>query len=165
MTVSIGKAGKSGSQFEMSNADREKWDAKYAGGEVAPSEPSEVLVRLAGYFPTKGRALDVAGGAGRHAIWLAQRGLDVTLADVSAAGLAIAKQRAAAAGVEIETLQIDLEEEELEAGPFKLVVSLFYLWRPRLITRIPRLLAPGGTLVMIQPTKRNLERHEKPPAA
>jgi hypothetical protein len=48
----------------MSKADREKWDAKYAGGDAAPSEPSEVLVGLAEHLPKKGRALDVAGGVG-----------------------------------------------------------------------------------------------------
>src|SRR5262245_5584096 len=149
MTVVTGTAGKRAwptKEWEaMSEADRAKWDAKYAGGEAAPIEPSKVLVELAGYLPSQGRALDVAGGGGRHAIWLAQRGLEVTIADVSSVGLAIARQRAAAAGVELATLQIDLEQESLEAGPFELIVSLCYLWRPILIAQIAKLLAPRGT--------------------
>src|SRR4029450_9992686 len=140
----------------MSLADRQKWDAKYAAADAAPREPSAVLVGLADYLPEHGRALEIAGGAGRNAIWLAQRGLDVTIADISPIGLGVAGERAAAAGVRITTIAIDLERDALPAGAFDLVVSVCYLWRP-LFAEIPRLLAPGGRLVVIQPTKRNLE--------
>ena len=68
----------------MSQADRQKWNDKYAAGFPMPREPAAVLVGLDRFLPRRGRALDVAGGAGRHGIWLAQRGLDVTIADISA---------------------------------------------------------------------------------
>ena len=74
----------------MSDKDRKRWDAKYARQESAPSEPSLLLTQLDDILPRRGRALDIAGGAGRHAIWLAQRGLDVTLADISLAGMNLA---------------------------------------------------------------------------
>ncbi|HZN34298.1 MAG TPA: methyltransferase domain-containing protein, partial [Pirellulaceae bacterium] len=77
----------------MSAADRQKWNAKYAV-EIPPREPSAVLVGLDRFLPKVGRALDAGGGGGRNAIWLAQRGLDVTLADISAKGLAISRERA-----------------------------------------------------------------------
>ena len=90
----------------MSAADREKWNAKYAA-ETPPREPSAVLVGLADWLPKRGAALDLAGGGGRHAIWLAQRGLEVTLADISHVALDIAWQRAAEAGVTIQTMEAD----------------------------------------------------------
>jgi tellurite methyltransferase len=145
----------------MPAADRHKWDAKYAG--AAPHEPSAVLTGLARFLPASGHALDLAGGAGRNAIWLAQRGFDVTIADVSPVGLSLAQQRAAAAGVVLTTLEIDLEQQPLAAGPFDLIASVCYLWRP-LFAEIPRRLNRGGILAVVQPTKRNLERHDKPPA-
>jgi SAM-dependent methyltransferase len=148
----------------MSVADRQKWDAKYADDHFAPREPSAVLRGLAHLLPPTGRALDVAGGGGRHAIWLAQRGLNVTLADISSTGLATARQRAAAAGVSIETAEVDLEQDGLPAGSFDLIVSVCYLCRS-LFPQFRQSLAPGGTLVVIQPTSRNLERNDKPPAA
>ncbi len=148
----------------MPDTDREKWDAKYATAETVSFAPSAVLVGLADYLPTRGRALDVAGGTGRNSIWLAQRGLDATIADVSPVGLAIARQRAADWGVAVETLDIDLEQERLESGPFDLIVSVCYLWRP-LFAAYPQLLNSGGTLVVVQPTQKNLERNDKPPAA
>ena len=146
----------------MSAADRQKWNSKYAVAATAPREPSAVMVSLAEYLPARGRALDVAGGAGRNAIWLAKRGLDVTIADVSPIGLAVARERAAAEQVAIETMEIDLEQTPLPRGPYDVILSVCYLWRP-LFAQYPASLAPGGVLAVIQPTKKNLERNEKPP--
>jgi len=148
----------------MPAADRQKWNAKYAAADSAPREPSAVLLSLDAYLPTHGRALDIAGGAGRNAIWLAKRGLDVTIADVSPVGLALARQRAAAEQVSIETIETDLEHSPLPRGPFELILSICYLWRP-LFAQFPASLAPGRILAVIQPTIKNLERNEKPPAA
>jgi SAM-dependent methyltransferase len=147
----------------MSHQDREKWNAKYTAGFPMPREPAAVLVGIDRFLPQRGRALDVAGGAGRHAIWLARRGLDVTIADISAPGLARARDDAAAAGISIRTIETDLEIDPFPAGPWDLIVSVCYLQRA-LFAAIPAALAPGGTLAVVQPTRRNLERHDKPPA-
>jgi tellurite methyltransferase len=147
----------------MSQYDREKWNEKYAAGLPMPREPAAVLVGLDPYLPLRGRALDVAGGAGRHGIWLAQRGLDVTIADISPLGLARAREDAAEAGVNVVTLETDLELDPFPAGPWDLIVSVCYLQRP-LFAVYPQFLAPDGILVVVQPTKKNLERHDKPPA-
>lgn len=147
----------------MSAEDRDKWNSKYSDPDFAPRKPSPVLLSLAHFLPTqRGRALDLAGGCGRHSIWLAQQGFDVTLADVSAVGLQVASQRALAAGVRINTLEHDLEQQGLPRGKWDLILSICYLWDPT-----PELIAaalnPGGLFVMIQPTTANLTRHEKPP--
>lgn len=147
----------------MSDQDRKKWNERYADADRAASEPSALLTALAELLPTSGRALDIAGGAGRHAIWLARRGLDVTLVDISREGLALAEQRSRQAGVSVETRCLDLEEEPLPEGPWDLIISFHFLLRP-LFAQLPERLAPGGLLVVVQPTKRNLERHDRPPA-
>jgi 2-polyprenyl-3-methyl-5-hydroxy-6-metoxy-1,4-benzoquinol methylase len=110
--------------------DRTKWDAKYSDPQFAPREPSAVLVSLEKFLPNEGRAIDVAGGAGRNAIWLAQRGLDVTIADVSSVGLAQAAARAAEAKVSLKTLCTDLEESPFPPGPWDLILSIRYVQRP-----------------------------------
>ncbi len=147
----------------MSHRDREKWNAKYTAGLPMPREPAAVLVGLERFLPRSGRALDVAGGAGRHGIWLAKRGLDVTIADISAPGLARAREDAAGAGIVIQMLETDLDVDPFPAGPWDLIVSVCFLQRS-LFAAYPAALAPGGTLVVVQPTRRNLERHDKPPA-
>jgi len=146
----------------MPDFDRQKWNAKYAASVAAPREPSAVLIALDQYLPRRGRALDVPGGAGRNGIWLAQRGLDVTIADISTIGLGLARQRAAEAGVPVETVEIDLEQQPSPAGPWDLIVSVCYLQR-LLFAAYEAALAPGGTLAIVQPTRTNLERHAKPP--
>lgn len=145
----------------MSLEDREKWNARYEDSANAPREPSRMLTALDDILPRAGKALDIAGGAGRHSIWLAQRGLDVTLTDASPVGLALAEKRAEEAGVEIETVCLDLETEPTPVGPWDVILSFHYLWRP-LFSIYHEILNPGGLLVVLQPTKTNLGRHDKP---
>lgn len=147
----------------MSETDRRKWDARYRERGPENSEPDAFLVSLDLILPRRGQALDVAGGAGRHAIWLAKRGLDVTLVDVSQAGLDLARSDAAAAGVSLDLVRADLETDPLPPGPFDVVLSFNFLRRD-LFHAFPGVLAPGGLLVYSQPTRSNLLRHDKPPA-
>jgi len=146
----------------MSELDREKWDSKYRNADPYGTEPSRLLVDQQHWLPTTGRALDLAGGSGRHALWLAHRGLDVTLTDISSQGLQIARQRAEVSGLQIKCVEIDLEENRFPTGPWDVVVSCLYLHRP-LFPSIRDQLATGGVLVVIQPTRKNLERHARPP--
>lgn len=93
----------------------------------------------------------------------AQRGLNVTVADISAVGLKIAEQRGQGAGVNIRTMCLDLDCDELPKGPWDLILFTYFLHRP-LFSAIPDLLQSGGVLVVIHRTRTNLERHEKLPA-
>ena len=146
----------------MSDADRDKWNARYRA-EIPPREPSAVLTGLAHHFPIRGRALDLAGGGGRHAIWLAQRGLTATLADISPVALELAAQRAAEAGVPLTTIETDLERDGLPAGPWDLIVCVCYL-RRQLHPQFASVMAAQGILAVVQPTMTNLTWHAKPPA-
>lgn len=146
----------------MSEADRQKWNTRYREQEGA-GEPSAFLRSLADRLPSTGRALDVAGGAGREALWLAKRGLDVTLADISDVALERAAEAARAAGVSLRCQRLDVEVEPLPPGPFDLVLCMNFLWRP-LFAGFPKVLAPGGLLVFAQPTRSNLQRHAHPSA-
>lgn len=146
----------------MSEFDREKWNGKYRGDLAAWKTPSKVVTSLRSFFPTSGTAIDVAGGAGRHAIWLAGLGLDVTVADVSPIGLSIAKEESQRCEWNIDTLEIDLEEQPFPSGPWDVIFSHHFLWRP-LFNVIPSFLRLGGRLIVVQPTVINLERNERPP--
>lgn len=141
----------------MARDDRERWDTIWAQ-RGAPGEPSRVLVDTLGpWLPARGRALDVAGGPGRHALWLASRGLDVTVVDVSEVAVAAAR----AAG--LRGVRRDLESEPLPEGPWDVIVTFHYLQRD-LFPTLVEALSEGGVLAVVHPTVRNLERHEKPSA-
>ena len=140
----------------------DRWERRYLD-RPAPDAPSAFAVDdLAPFLPGPGRALDLAGGAGRHAIWLASMGWDVTLVDVSPAALAIAASRSARAGVSLETLQTDLTISDPPDGPWDLILIVHYLHRPLFAAAADRL-ASGGLLAFSVATVRNLERRERPP--
>ena len=148
----------------MSDVDRTKWNDRYSrrATRLSLDEPSSFLVSLVDQLPTTGRAIDVAGGTGRNAIWLAKHGLDVTLADISSVGLELAAEYAAAANVEVELLEIDFHAKPVPAGPWDLIVQMNYLARA-LFTPLLASLAPGGMFIFTQPTLTNLERNDRPP--
>ncbi len=146
----------------MAQDERTRWEARYRSEGRLATEPEPFVLRAVGSLPGRpGRALDLAGGTGRNAVWLASQGWDVTLADISPAAMALAEEDAAASGVQLVTVEVDLDDEPPPAGPWDLVVVNHYLNR-RLLARIADLLAPGGHLVFAQQTLRNLERHERP---
>jgi tellurite methyltransferase len=145
----------------MAETDRQRWDARYRERGPGHPEPSPFLLSLDALLPRRGRALDVAGGTGRHALWLARRGLDVTLADLSPVALEVARSAATAVGSPLRTLAVDLEAEPFPAGPWDLVVIVDFLWRP-LFDVVPSALAAGGLLVVAHPTDSNLQRHSQP---
>jgi tellurite methyltransferase len=140
--------------------DRHRWNRRHAAAE--PSlPPARFLTDRAGLLPRVGRALDVAGGTGRNAVWLARRGLDVTLVDVSDEACRLALARAAAAGVAVTVVRRDLTVDALPAGPWELVLVHHYLDRT-LLHAVWRTIASAGLLLVAQPTVRNLERHPRP---
>jgi len=146
----------------MSDADREKWNARWRErSELAA--PSPFLVSLDPILPRAGTALDVAGGGGRHALWLAKRGLSTTIVDVSDEAIALANRNANEQNVTLTALRRDLEREPFPEGPWDVIVSFHYL-RRELFPAFAKTLAPGGVLVFVQPTRTNLERHDKPSA-
>ncbi|HSK24868.1 MAG TPA: class I SAM-dependent methyltransferase [Egicoccus sp.] len=140
--------------------ERTRWNARHAGR--APlTEPAHFLVRHASLLPPRGRALDVAGGSGRNAVWLAQRGLQVTLVDVADEACRLAADAASNAGVEIVVERRDVSAAGLPPGPWNVIVFHHFLdrdlWAPAAAA-----LAPGGVLLISQPTVHNLERHDRP---
>ncbi|MBM4002297.1 MAG: class I SAM-dependent methyltransferase [Planctomycetes bacterium] len=147
----------------MAQSDRERWDANYRAGSHHEHQPSAVLVGLLPYFAAPGRALDIGGGLGRHAIWLAEQGWKVTLVDVSEVGLAIARERSANRSVILDFVERDLETEPLPGANWDLLLCFHFLHRP-IVQSARRYLAPGGRLVVVQPTITNLERNARPPS-
>ncbi len=135
----------------MSREERDKWDERYRSGAYAErTHPTALLAEWLDRLP-RGRALDVACGAGRNALYLAARGFRVDAIDVSEAGLERGRAAADRLGLEIDWHCADLEEDPqaLRRGPYDLVVWVRYvnaaLWTP-LIER----LAPGGHVLVEQ---------------
>src|SRR5690242_890537 len=97
-----------------------------------------------------GRALDLACGEGRNALWLAQNGWSVTAVDRSSPTIELLRRRAAECRVDIEARVADLEDGEyaIEPAQWDLVVISYYLQRD-LFGPAKRGVVPGGLLLAI----------------
>ena len=120
------------------------WEQHYAEAENLDWAPSPLLVEVAEMAPA-GRALDLACGAGRNALYLAGLGWDVVAVDSSAAAVRIARERAAAAGLGLDARAADLEAGGFAIEPcgFDLICDFFYLQRD-LFAKIRGGVRPGG---------------------
>lgn len=121
-----------------------EWNERYRAGEDIDREPAALLVGAARDL-APGRALDLACGAGRNALWLASRGWEVVAIDGASEAIRILRERDPA---------IDARVMDLEAGAplpfddesFDLVAILYYLHRP-LFAEAQRVVKRGGIVV------------------
>ena len=137
--------------------DAAAWDARYAASELVWSAGPNQFVEAECADLPPGRALDLAAGEGRNAIWLAGRGWDATAADFSA--VALAKGRTLRGGDAVTWVCADATRWS-SAPVFDLVV-LAYLQLPaderRAAVRAGfGSLAPGGTLLVVAHDSSNL---------
>jgi SAM-dependent methyltransferase len=142
----------------MSVADRIKWDERYRAGAYAEREhPSALLAEWEPRLP-RGRALDVACGAGRNSLFLAATGRAVDAVDISAVALDRARETATTRGLEVRWIEADLEDDPAASLPrewYDLIVLIRYV-NSRLLKPLLGRLAPDGVLLCEQ----HLESHE-----
>jgi len=134
----------------------EFWEQRYAGStKVWSGRVNTVLTEVAADLPA-GRALDLGCGEGGDAVWLAQRGWQVTAVDISATAVARGRAAATAAGVpddRITWVAHDLSDWIPEPG-FDLV-SAFFLQSPvefarqEILSRAAGSVAQGGHLLVV----------------
>ena len=146
--------GVAGQQHEASPFDQSTWEERYRSRpEIWSGRPNEQLVAEAsGLEP--GRALDAGCGEGGDAIWLAQRGWQVTAVDFSATAIERGRAQAAKLGVaeRISWVVADLAEWVPPSGA-DLATSHFLhvppAARKAAFGRLADAVAPGGTLLVV----------------
>ncbi len=109
----------------------------------ALAAPSPWVQRFAPLLAPGAQVLDYACGGGRHARWLAERGMQVTAVDRDAAALA---RLQGVAGVTVRALELEGADWPLEGECYDAVVVCNYLHRPRLDALLA-LVKPGGVLI------------------
>jgi SAM-dependent methyltransferase len=128
----------------------DEWNERYRSREELSHEPASQLVDAASDLPP-GRALDLACGAGRNAIWLAERGWDVVAIDGASEAIRIVQSAAGGGGapLSIEARVLDLETNAplpFDDDSFDLVAVLFFLHRP-LFAEAKRVVKRGGIVI------------------
>lgn len=146
----------------MQTADQAAWDERYSGPELVwGAGPNRFVAEEAASLPD-GRAIDLGTGEGRNAIWLAERGWQVTAVDFSAAGLARAALLATERGVRVDWVQADLLDYQPTPDGYDLVLIAYVHLPPAGLARLFRAaagaVAPGGTLLIIGHDRDNIAR-------
>lgn len=132
----------------MAIDEEKKWDAKHKvrHEEKAPSGFLQDIFRLGMWPIYPGKALDIASGKGRNALFLAEKGFQVEAIDISKVALMEAQRRAAAKGLTLNVRQVDLEGAELAKGAYDLILNFNFLQRT-LISKIKLALKLGGYVI------------------
>jgi SAM-dependent methyltransferase len=141
--------------------DADAWDARYTASPnlVWTGEPNRFVVEeLAGLPP--GRALDLAAGEGRNAVWLAERGWRVTAVDFSQVAVARGRRLGSDRGADVTWVVADVRQYVPPPGNFDAVL-VAYLHLPAghlagILARAVAALAPGGTLLVVGHDRVNL---------
>jgi SAM-dependent methyltransferase len=120
-------------------------------------EPTDFLRNNINLFPG-GKALVLAMGEGRNAVFLAEQGYDVEGCDISTIALKKANRLAAERGVRIRTCQADLRNSKLVQEKYDLVTCIGYL-QLDLIPQMKAALKPGGMVVMCVHTRYGKTRY------
>ncbi len=141
--------------------DSTGWDRRYAGSELIwTAEANRFLVAEAEGLAV-GRALDLACGEGRNAVWLAQRGWQVTGVDFSPVGLDKAARLAEQRGVWVRWLLADLVDYVPPPAAFDFVAILYLhiagAAMGDVLRRGAAALAPGGTLLVVGHDPTNIQ--------
>jgi len=147
--------------------DADAWNARYDSDELVwGGEPNLFLPPEVASL-TPGRALDLACGEGRNAVWLASQGWDVTGVDFSSAGVAKGEHLASEHGAHVTWVVADATTWAPPAEGYDLVI-VFYLQLPAAercgaVATAVRALAPEGTFLLVAHDLLNLtEGHGGP---
>lgn len=140
---------------------KEFWNERYSSDEFAyGKKPNEFLV--AEYHRIKpGRVLCLAEGEGRNATFLASKGFTVTAVDQSSQGLEKTERLGKEFGVDMTTIEADLEDFEIMPSHWDAIVSISAHLPPSIRKRIHRQIVsgikPGGILILEAYTEKHLE--------
>jgi SAM-dependent methyltransferase len=149
-----------------------EWDERYRTAPPGEAEPCSIVRELLPLL-SKGNALDIACGSGRHTLLLAAHGWTVTAVDHSRAGLDRLQAEARARRLAIEwadsarpsgrkrtpgitTVLADLERFDVPRNTFDLILCINYLQRP-LFSQIEAALRPGGEVLVETYTRAQLQ--------
>lgn len=128
------------------------WDERYRTGHRAEDRETEAtpLVTETAAKLRPGAALDLACGAGRNALWLAEHGWNVTAVDGAPSAVEIVRRRARERGLSVDVRVADLERQgyRIERAAWDLILMCYYLQRD-LFAPAKQGLAPGGVLLAI----------------
>lgn len=138
------------------------WNERYRDAELVWSAgPNRFVEEICGDL-APGRAIDLAAGEARNAIWLAEQGWDATAVDYSDVAIDKARRIAERRGVALTTEVADLTTYTPTPGGYDLVVVAYLQLvadeLAPILDRAAAAVAPGGTFLLVAHDRENLDR-------
>jgi SAM-dependent methyltransferase len=130
----------------MSEDDKNHWEKKYSGDGYEPSRNVSALLTAWLDDRPPGSALDLACGTGRNALYLAEKGYEVTAIDISPQAIALAEQAAREKRLKINWIVADLDAYAIP-GQYDLIVISFFLVSKDMVPSIIKALKKAGLLL------------------
>ena len=139
------------------------WNERYKGEEyLFGTEPNQYLREKSALWKAGDRVLCVADGEGRNSVWLARQGVQVDAFDISEVGVNKAQKLARAAGVSVNCTVSDSDSFAWQTAAYDGVATIFNQFadpdmRARMFANMVRCLKPGGLVVLLGYTPKQLE--------
>jgi tellurite methyltransferase len=127
-------------------SDQKRWDQRFKGMKFALGKKANPFLREHIAFLPKGKALDLAAGEGRNAVFLAEHGFKVDAVDISEIGLRKTQELAGKRMVRVHTILADLDTYPIKRGEYDLITNFYFLNR-NIIPRMKRGLKKGGVVI------------------
>jgi tellurite methyltransferase len=126
------------------------WDEKYRAGDRGKEDAPTILIVEIAEKLAPGTAIDLACGAGRNSLYLAEQGWTVTAVDGSETAVELVQRRSAVRGLKVHTKVADLTDPNFTLLPdaFDLILIAYYLQRD-LFAKVRAAVRPGGVVVAI----------------
>jgi SAM-dependent methyltransferase len=139
------------------------WNNRFAkDGYVFGTEPNEWLRRQASVWKAGSRLLCVADGEGRNSVWLAKQGHQVEAFDISEVAVAKARRLAQEGQVSVDFATAGCDDFAWKPNTYDGIAAIFIQFadpelRSRLFKNMTLSLKPGGSLILVGYTPKQLE--------
>ena len=148
-----------GKQEGTAMSNKERWNLKYEGTTyIYGKEPTAFLNEKLSLLK-KGKALVLAMGEGRNAVYLAENGFDVTGVDISAVGIEKCERLAEERGVAVNSVVADLTDYDMGREQYDLITN-FYFFDKSILPGVIDSLKPGGIFIF-ETYSRDHPKHSK----
>ena len=148
-----------GKQEGTAMSNKERWNLKYEGTTyIYGKEPTAFLNEKLSLLK-KGKALVLAMGEGRNAVYLAEHGFDVTGVDISAVGIEKCERLAEERGVVVNSVVANLTDYDMGSEQYDLITN-FYFFDKSILPGVIDSLKPGGIFIF-ETYSRDHPQHSK----
>jgi SAM-dependent methyltransferase len=126
--------------------DQRRWDEKYREKKPDLNQGGNTILKKYLRILPKGKALDLAAGEGRNALFLAENGFEAEAVDISPIAISRVRKSAKVRRAKIKAVVADLDTYRIPPAEYDVIVNFYFLDR-RLIPRIKKGLKKGGMVV------------------